>query len=192
LALAPVSHHLPSALALVTGLTGASGSGIRPRAGTHFPDRDGNVRAYKVFRHQHVPEVQALLGTHVAVQFVPVSGPWTRGIWGTVHLELPFGIGLPDVHTWFYSKYGAKPFVRLWPESTPEMRFSVGTPFCDIGWHIDGRSLVIVFSLDNLLKGAASQAVQNANLLLGLPEERGLIPSKNEDPVSQKQLSYHM
>lgn len=175
LALWPVSTNLRTFKASVTALTGASGSGARPKETTHYPTREGNVRAYKALRHQHLPEVQQVLGEGASVAFVPVSGPWTRGIWGTAQIDLPEEE--MNVGPWFHRAYDGKPFIRLWENDLPELRFSVQTPFCDIGWMVRGRQLVIAFAMDNLLKGAASQAVQNLNLLLGLPETTGLLPA---------------
>ena len=175
LALWPVAANLPTFRASVTALTGASGSGARPKETTHYPTREGNVRAYKVLRHQHLPEVQQVLGDGASVAFVPVSGPWIRGIWGTAQIELPDDGA--DVGSWFHRAYDGRPFIRLWESDLPELRFSVHTPFCDLGWMVQGRHLVIAFAMDNLLKGAASQAVQNLNLLLGLPETTGLLPA---------------
>ena len=166
LALAPLGRVKAS----VTALTGASGSGARPSSTTHFPDRDGNVRAYKVFRHQHMAEVLAVLASGSEVDFVPVSGPWTRGIWGTAHLE-----GADGIAQKMEQAYRDRPLVRLWPGTLPELRWSVGTPYCDIGWVGDGDRTVVGFALDNLLKGAASQAVHNLNLVAGLPETAGLL-----------------
>ncbi len=177
LSLWPLSVHLESYRAAVTALTGASGSGARPKATTHFPTREGNVRAYKVLRHQHLPEVQQVLGPGATVRFIPASGPWTRGIWGTAQIELPGDVEADDVERWYAEAYGAEPFVRIYPNELPELRFAVHSPFCDIGWMIDGDNLVIGFAEDNLLKGAASQAIQNLNLLMGWPEAAGLLPS---------------
>lgn len=174
LALWPLARHLETLHAAVTALTGASGSGARPKETTHFPTREGNVRAYKVLGHQHLPEVEQTLGPHAQVHFIPVSGPWTRGIWGTAHVTLPEGVGADEIGAWYAAAYGDAPFVRLW-DDLPELRYAVGTPFCDLGWTVRGRQLVVGFALDNLLKGAASQAVQNLNLLLGLPETAGLL-----------------
>lgn len=175
LSLMPMSRHVDALDVAVTALTGASGSGARPKETTHFPTREGNVRAYKVLRHQHMPEVQQVLGPDAHVSFIPVSGPWTRGIWGTAQIRLPEVVTPEDIRSWYESAYGDKPFVRLWPDALPELRFAVHTPFCDIGWMVDGPRLVIAFAMDNLLKGAASQAVHNLNLVLGLPETSGLI-----------------
>ncbi|WP_072714566.1 N-acetyl-gamma-glutamyl-phosphate reductase [Rhodothermus profundi] len=177
LALWPLRHPLRERTVAVTALTGASGSGTRPKATTHFPERDGNVRAYKVLTHQHLPEVQQVVGPYLHIAFVPVSGPWTRGIWGTVHVTLPAGITTRDVSEWYEAAYGEAPFVRLWPDQLPELRYAVHTPFCDLGWVVRHHHLVVGFALDNLLKGAASQAIQNLNLLLGLPQTAGLLPT---------------
>ena len=180
LALWPLARHLDPLHASVTALTGASGSGTRPKPTTHFPTRDGNVRAYKVMAHQHLPEVQQVLGPHAEVAFVPVSGPWTRGIWGTAHITLPAALSPDEVAGWYETAFAEAPCVRLWPGQLPELRYAVGTPFLDLGWALQGRHLVVGFALDNLLKGAASQAIQNLNLLLGLSETDGLITATHQ------------
>lgn len=179
LALWPLAQRLDPVSAVVTALTGASGSGTSPKAATHFPTRDGNVRAYKVLGHQHGPEIQQVLGANAQVAFVPASGPWTRGIWGTAHIEVPDDVDETTLTSWFENAYSDGACVRLWPGQLPELRFAVGTPFCDIGWVQQGGHLVVGFALDNLLKGAASQAVQNLNLVLGMPETAGLVPASH-------------
>jgi N-acetyl-gamma-glutamyl-phosphate reductase len=176
LALWPVAGALGTFDAYVTALTGASGSGAQPSSTTHFPSRDGNVRAYRVLEHQHVAEVESLLGAGARVHFVPASAPWTRGIWGTAHVDLPDGVTADDVDGWFDAAYAGRPLVRLSAGALPELLPTVGTPFCDLGWVLDDGHLVVGFALDNLLKGAAGQAVQNLNLALGLPETAGLLP----------------
>ncbi len=176
LALYPLAQHLDTYHAHVTALTGASGSGTRAKATTHYPTRDGNVRAYKVMRHQHLPEVLAVLGPHVDVSFVPVSGPWTRGIWGTAHVTLPETISAEDIGRWYQGAYAGRLGIRLSPGELPELRHAVHSPFCDVGWVVEGRQLVVGFALDNLLKGAASQAIQNLNLLFHQPDMLGLLP----------------
>jgi N-acetyl-gamma-glutamyl-phosphate reductase len=176
LALHPLAANMASLDASVTALTGASGSGATPKAATHYPTRDGNVRAYKVMAHQHLPEVEQVLGDSANVTFAPASGPWTRGIWGTAHVRLPGEASAKTVADWYADAYTEGASVRLSPGALPEMRASVDTPFCDVGWQTQGDRLVVGFALDNLLKGAASQAVQNMNLVLGLPETAGLVP----------------
>ena len=175
LALWPLAKR--GAVASVTALTGASGSGSRPKEGTHFPTRDGNVRAYKVLAHQHLPEVQQTLGEGIRIAFVPVSGPWTRGIWGTAHISpAPDAAEMAELYE---EAYGNSTFVRIWPDQLPELRASVGTPFCDVGWVVRDGSCVVGFGIDNLMKGASSQAIQNMNLVLGLPEAAGLLGQEN-------------
>ena len=176
LALYPLSMHAPDSCITVTALTGASGSGARPKATTHFPTRAGNVRAYKVLNHQHLPEITAALNDKLSISFIPVSGPWTRGIWGTAQMPLSSSISAQDVEAWFTHAYNNTPLIRLWPNQLPELRYSANTPFADIGWVIKDHQLVIGFSIDNLLKGAASQAIQNLNMLFGLNQAMGLLP----------------
>ena len=176
LALWPLVGLLGTFEASVTALTGASGSGATPSATTHFPTRDGNVRAYKVLGHQHLAEVGQTLGPDATVHFVPSSGPWTRGIWGTAHVALPAGVSEPDVAAAFESAFADRPLVRLTRGALPELLPTVGTPFGDVGWVVKGDHLVVGFALENLVKGAAGQAEQNLNLALGDPETAGLLP----------------
>lgn len=176
LALKPLAEQDVPFSAHVTALTGASGSGATPSAATHFPERDGNVRPYKVLDHQHQPEIARVVGEHVALDFVPASGPWTRGIWGTAHVEWP-SPPQDSIGAWFAEAYEDAPLVRYSSGALPSLQPVVGTPFCDVGWKVDATSLVVGFALDNLLKGAASQAIQNLNRTLGLPETLGLLPA---------------
>ncbi|MFO8099699.1 MAG: N-acetyl-gamma-glutamyl-phosphate reductase [Salinibacter sp.] len=182
LALAPLAASGPPFTAHVTALTGASGSGATPSTATHYPTRDGNVRPYKVLAHQHDPEVRQALGGHVDLQFVPASGPWTRGIWGTAQIE-----GLSESETTvaeaFEALYADAPLVRCTPGVLPALQPTVGTPFCDLGWQVQGETLVVGFALDNLLKGAASQALQNLNRALDLPAPTGLLPQPAAPPA---------
>lgn len=162
----------------VTGMTGSSGSGATPTAGTHFSNRFGNVKAYKVYRHQHVGEVEQTLADQIQdssalpdVRFVPVSGPFVRGIWMTLSFIMK-----EEVHaeSLLEEEYYNAPLLRL-REGMPELKQVVGSAFTDIGCVQDGRNVVVGVALDNLLKGAASQAIQNFNLMMDLPEEAGLM-----------------
>ena len=175
LSLWPLDQHLGALRAAITAITGASGSGTLPKSTTHFPEREGNVRAYKVLNHQHLPEVTQFLNKDTDISMVPVSGPWTRGIWGAIHVNI--GVDEGTVATWFEAAYGRAACVRLWPGALPELHYAAYTPYCDIGWVARDGHLVIGFALDNLLKGAASQAIQNLNLHLGWPETVGLLPA---------------
>ena len=160
----------------ITAMTGASGSGARASQTTHFPTRDGNARAYRPFAHRHQPEVEGIVGSGLAVHFVPVSAPWTRGIWGTAHVTLTNGLAEAEIAALFREAYRDAPLVRVTEGALPELLSVVGTPFFDVGWVLRDGALVVGFALDNLLKGAASQAVQNLNLALGLAETDGLLP----------------
>ena len=184
LGLWPIARNLPGSSFAVTALTGASGSGARAKPTTHFPDRDGNVRAYKVLQHQHIPEILLTLGEHTELAFVPASGPWTRGIWGTAQITLPGHIDPADINLWYDQAYAEQPLVRCYPGNLPEQRHVAFTPFCDIGWVIKDRQLVIGFTLDNLLKGAATQAIQNLNILFDLDHTCGLLPQSIPQPAS--------
>ncbi len=173
----PIHLNCDQALISITALTGASGSGIRPKPSTHYPERDGNVRAYKVLEHQHLPEITQFIHEEITLCMVPVSGPWTRGIWGT--LQLNIAEDASTIGQWFTSVYGQHRLIRLWQDTLPELNYVVGTPYCDLGWIVRDGYLVIGFSIDNMLRGAASQAIQNMNLLYDLPIETGLLPQTN-------------
>lgn len=183
LALAPLAHQEVPFTAHVTALTGASGSGALPSAATHFPDRAGNVRPYKVLAHQHEPEIRQTLGPHVSLQFVPASGPWTRGIWGTAQVEWTMPVPAATLAEWYEDAYADAPCVRL-RDGLPSLKPTVRTPFCDLGWTTEGNTLVVGFALDNLLKGAASQALQSLNRALGVPETAGLSVSPSTSSLA--------
>ncbi len=173
LAIWPISQCCTEADASITAITGASGSGIRPKPTTHFPERDGNVRAYKVLEHQHLAEISQFVRSGIHLALVPVSGPWTRGIWGAIQLKSP--LPEPEIAKWFKDLYDRHPLIRLWPGKLPELQYAVGSPYCDLGWVMRDDDLVIGFALDNMLRGAASQAIQNMNLLMDLPIITGLV-----------------
>lgn len=174
LSLAPLADRCKNLAAHVVAMTGASGSGITAKPTTHFPDRDGNARAYNVWRHRHTPEIAQMMANPIDLSFIPASGPWTYGIWGVSTIT-----GVPaeqDLEEIFRSAYAGRPFVRLTANALPELRHAARTPFCDIGWQRRDDGLVVVgFALDNLMKGAATTAIQNANIALDLDESTGLI-----------------
>ncbi|HRR09362.1 MAG TPA: N-acetyl-gamma-glutamyl-phosphate reductase [Rhodothermales bacterium] len=172
LALYPLSGSLSGTHFHITAMTGASGSGNKASAGTHFPNRNGNVRTYKVLNHQHQPEILQTCGAETRFSFVPVSGPWTYGIWASIQFSAE--VTKKQLDEWYYEAYGNQPGIRLWP-SLPELLPVVGTPFCDLGTAAGKREGVVVVAIDNLWKGAASQAIQNMNLMTGLPVMKGLL-----------------
>ena len=159
--------------------SGVSGAGRKPSLKTHFCEVTENFSAYGVLNHRHVPEI--LHTTDVdehELSFTAQLLPLHRGILETIYVRTSESIGWSDVRAVYEKYYGDEPFVRLYPEGRlPDLRGVRGTNFCDIGFQIDpaSRRLVIVAAIDNLGKGAAGQAVQNMNLMLGYPETAGLL-----------------
>jgi len=178
LALYPlVRAGLMPARASVVSVTGSSGSGAQPKQGTHHPERFANFKAYKPLEHQHVPEIEQMLraagAAGSAVDFVPCSGPFSRGI-ATMALAV-VGREKADAAVAAYrDAYAAEPFVRLVPE-TPEVRAVAGTNFADVGVCARDGTVCATVAIDNLGKGMAGTAVQNLNLLFDLPETQGLL-----------------
>lgn len=167
----------------VVAVTGSSGSGAAPSLTTHHPVRAGNLRTYKPLLHQHTPEIEAALrgagARDLVLLFVPVSAPLVRGIFATAFLHVPGDVSEEQLAAALHDTYRDEPFVRVPRGRLPEVVAVAGSNFAEIGLAvgpvIDGRRAVSVFScLDNLVKGGAGQAIQNMNLMLGLPEERTL------------------
>lgn len=158
--------------------TGSSGAGKDPRASTHHPTRHANFNAYKVLDHQHVPEVIQCLntagGTISALPFVSHSLPISRGILCTTFLELESKHSQLQVEEMFVSRYADHPFVRFKGAQPAEIENVVGSNFCDISVTVKDGQVVIHSAIDNLVKGMAGQAIQNMNLMFGLPETTGL------------------
>ncbi|MBI3891119.1 MAG: N-acetyl-gamma-glutamyl-phosphate reductase [Candidatus Wallbacteria bacterium] len=178
LALLPLAHAgtLDGPVALV-GVTGSSGSGAEPKSGTHHPERAEAFRAYKPLVHQHLPEICQELSRAGApearVAFVPHSAPMVRGIHITAILHPKEPLSLETVRSIYHSHYGDERFVRLRNEP-PDVAVVAGSNFADLHCRSDGRTLVVLVALDNLVKGMVGQAIQNMNLMLGLPEHAGL------------------
>jgi N-acetyl-gamma-glutamyl-phosphate reductase len=157
----------------VASVTGSTGSGASPGKGTHHPERFGNFRAYRPLRHQHLPEILGALHGDVAVDFVPHSGPFARGIHVTAFV--PVGAGNEDAAcAALASCFAEQPFVRV-VDGTPQLRSVVGSNFADVGIHAAEGTACVMVAIDNLGKGMAGSAVQNMNLACGLPETAGLM-----------------
>lgn len=159
-------------------ITGSSGSGIEPAAGTHHPERVENVRAYKVLDHQHVPEIRRCLelaGMPAGTRWrmIPQSGPFARGIFTTAFVPLARPMTTDEVRAVFAAEYADDPFVRLRADS-PQVGHVRNTNFCDVAVKSDGDECVVMTTIDNLGKGMVTQAVQNLNLMFGLDETAGL------------------
>jgi N-acetyl-gamma-glutamyl-phosphate reductase len=160
---------------VIDAKSGVSGAGKSPSDRTHFSENHGSVAAYGVFGHRHTAEMEQELRR--GVTFVPHLVPLNRGILETIYGRVTPGTTSANLAEVYRAAYEEAPFVRLWADTLPEIKHVAYTPFCDLGWRLDeatGR-IVLVSVLDNLLKGAASQAVQNFNLMCGLDERTGLL-----------------
>jgi N-acetyl-gamma-glutamyl-phosphate reductase len=167
----------PDSLVVVDGKSGVSGAGRHPKLETHFCEVNENLRAYGVLRHRHTPEMLAYLPQAMAGKFVftPHLIPITRGILSTIVFQHAQGTSARSVLT---DKYAGSPFVKIWPEGVlPDIHGVAFTNDCHIGIATSDETTVIVSVIDNLVKGAAGQAIQNLNLMLGCEAETGLIPS---------------
>ena len=158
--------------------SGVSGAGKEPTARTHFVSVADNFSAYSVFGHRHTGEILEQLSLDsTQLIFTPHLLPIPRGILSTVYVYLKSETTAGEIEKCYQDFYEGKKWVRVFPASTlPEIQFSVHSNYCDLGFCLDhdGRRLVIVSCLDNLLKGAAGQAVQNMNLMYGWDETEGL------------------
>ena len=158
--------------------SGVSGAGKTPSAKTHFVEVDGDLSAYSVFGHRHTGEVLEQLGIGgSSLQFTPHLLPIPRGILSTIYVKLAKPATPEELETVLREFYAGKPWVRVFGAARlPQIKFSLNTNYCDIGFSLapDDKRAVIVSCLDNLLKGAAGQAVQNMNLMFGFDERAGL------------------
>jgi N-acetyl-gamma-glutamyl-phosphate reductase len=166
---------------IIDSLSGVSGAGRSASLELSFVEVNESVRAYKVGVHQHTPEITSVLeevtGSEVRLTFVPHLIPISRGIYTTIYAELQDKASEHDILQVFESYYGNTPFVRIMKSGVPEIKNVVNTNYCDIGVRVDpdNRCLIIMSVIDNLVKGAAGQAVQNMNIMFGFPEEEGLV-----------------
>jgi N-acetyl-gamma-glutamyl-phosphate reductase len=158
--------------------SGVSGAGKAPTAKTHFMYAANNLSAYGVFGHRHTGELlEQLELTAEQIVFTPHLLPIPRGILSTIYVWLKEPRRADEVESLFRAYFAGSPLVRVFPAGQlPQIQYSVNTSYCDIGFQLspDGRRCVIVSCLDNLLKGAAGQAVQNLNLMCGFQEAEGL------------------
>ena len=179
LGLAPlVANNLLNCRVIVDAKTGSSGSGAKAAANTHHPQRSTSFYAYKPFTHQHVPEIEQELRSigdwNNELVFMTHSLPVARGIFASIYCELKNEMSAADAREMFSHFYRDSFFVRF-VEGSPDINWVKTTNFCDIGFASRGRQLVVFSAIDNLVKGAAGQAVQNMNLMFGLDEKTGLM-----------------
>jgi len=183
LALAPLVKHRLIELnsIIVDAKSGLSGAGRSPGLATHFTEAFENLKAYNIGGHRHTPEIEQALGDlaqqAVVISFTPHLIPMSRGILSTCYGQLKQGVRAEDVDQAYNAMFGDEYFVRLLGRGGyPATKNTRGSNFCDLGWHIDGRTgrVVAVSAIDNLVKGAAGQAVQNLNIMFGMDERTGL------------------
>jgi len=160
---------------VIDAKSGVSGAGKAPTERTHFSENHGSVAAYGIFSHRHMAEMEQEIGRQVT--FVPHLVPLDRGILETIYTRVKPGTTADDIRRLFEAAYHDAPFVRLTGDQLPEIKHVAHTNFCDVGWRLDpeGNRLVLVSVLDNLVKGAAGQAVQNFNIAFGFDEKAGLL-----------------
>jgi N-acetyl-gamma-glutamyl-phosphate reductase len=160
---------------VIDAKSGISGAGRVPSDRTHFSENHGSIAAYGVLDHRHVAEMEQELASEVT--FVPHLVPLDRGILETIYVKTAAGTTAERIDDAFAEAYAGEPFVRLTGAALPEIKHVAWTNFCDIGWRFDAatRRLVIVACLDNLVKGAAGQALQNFNVACGFNERAALL-----------------
>lgn len=160
----------------VTAVTGSTGAGVKPGATTHFSWRNDNLSVYKAFGHQHLAEIRQTLsqlqpGFDEEISFVPVRGDFPRGIFAMSYLDTDLTIDeAVEIYKNFYAE---SPFTHVSDRSV-DMKQVVNTNKAVISLEKHGSKLLVISAIDNLLKGASGQAVENFNLICGLPEDMGL------------------
>lgn len=166
---------------VIDSKSGVSGAGKKLSAATQFCELDENFYAYKVNRHQHTPEIEQALSEAaeeaITVTFVPHLLPIDRGILSTIYLKKKRGVKREALAEAYREAYRDEPFVRVKSEGVfPMLKDVQYTNYCDIGFALDGETdrVIVITAIDNLLKGASGQAVQNMNIRCGFPEDEGL------------------
>ena len=179
LGLAPLAaNEVINGRVIVDAKTGSSGSGAKAAANTHHPQRMNSFYAYKPFTHQHVPEIEqelhAIGDWTSELVFMSHSLPVSRGIFASIYVETKSELNEQQLRALFAEFYRDSFFIRL-VDGSPDINWVKTTNFCDLGFAVRGRSVVVFSAIDNLVKGAAGQAVQNMNLMFGLDEKIGLM-----------------
>jgi N-acetyl-gamma-glutamyl-phosphate reductase len=163
---------------IIDSKSGVSGAGRQPKLMTHFPECNESMSAYNIGRHRHTPEIEQILHRHAgarpAVIFTPQLAPMDRGILSTIYVKPKKSIGEADVMSLLRDAYAGERFVRV-VDHLPGTKDTVDTNFCDITARVVRGRILLISCLDNLVKGAAGAAVQNFNVLYGLPETTGLL-----------------
>ena len=183
LGLAPLlkANWIDDSSIIADSKSGVSGAGREPQVGTLFCEVDEGFKAYKVGEHRHTPEMEQeisiLAGCDVKISFTPHLLPITRGILSTIYATLQKDVTTAELIDLYRAFYKGKKFVRVYKAGTfPNISSVRGSNYCDIGLTVDARTkrVIIICAIDNLVKGAAGQAIQNMNLMCGLSEDTGL------------------
>jgi N-acetyl-gamma-glutamyl-phosphate reductase len=166
---------------IIDAASGVTGAGKEPTKSTHYPESADSISPYKIGEHRHIPEIDRVLGqmagAGIEAVFTPHLAPMGRGILATIYFRLSKAIGLEELRQAYAEFYKDEPFVRVLPAglvaTNRNVRFS---NYCDISVHLarGGKTAIVVSAIDNMVKGAAGQAVQNMNLALGLDERAGI------------------
>lgn len=166
---------------VVDAKSGVSGAGRGISTTVHFCEVTESFRAYKVGSHRHIPEMEEVISAEcakeVSITFIPHLLPMSRGMLSVIYADLTEKTDYQNVLAVYEDSYGNKPFIRVLGENTfPDTRNVRGTNFCEIGFHVDTRNrrIILMGAIDNLVKGASGQAVQNANIMMGVEENLGL------------------
>ena len=182
LGLAPLLKHgvVDTKHIIIDAKSGVSGAGRGLAVDYHFCECTENMKAYKVATHRHTSEIEQelslLAGSEVILSFTPHLVPMKRGIYATIYADLKSETTNEELLALYHEFYDGEPFVRLYDKGLPESNHVAGSNFVDIGLCVDQRlgRVVVVSAIDNLIKGAAGQAIQNMNLLCGFEETQGL------------------
>ena len=169
-------HHI-----IIDAKSGVSGAGKELSEQTHFPNMNESFHPYKVAQHRHTPEIEQSLhdftSQAIAITFVPHLLPVNRGIISTIYCKLHPNISLTQLYTHYCDTYQNEQFIRILPlGNVSDLKYVTYSNYCDLSLHLDARTntLIIVSAIDNMIKGAAGQAIQNMNIMFGFKEEAGL------------------
>lgn len=177
LALLPLAfNNLLNSEIHINAITGSTGAGQAPTESSHFSWRNNNISVYKPFRHQHLKEIKMVLKTAQAdfnssINLIPMRGNFTRGIFASLYINCEEELGV--IHSYYQNYYSNHPFVIISKEM-PDLKQVVNTNKCIIYLEKFDNKLYIISMIDNLIKGASGQAVQNMNLMFGFPQDSGL------------------
>lgn len=185
LALAPVLKEgwVNAQSLIIDAKSGVTGAGRSQNTAMSYSEVNENLRPYKVDGHQHIPEIERfsseIANQEITVNFVPHLVPMNRGILVTIYADLIDEYTYEDLYQLYMDLYGHQPFVRIEQHGWPQTKYVQGSNYIDIGFSVDQRTgrLILLAAIDNLMKGAAGQAIQNANLRIGLDQKAGLTSS---------------